>query len=61
MLPPAASAAQIRDAAIRLLSEPGFAAAAARLGEAVRSEADGSDIVGEIERLCCPALTSMAG
>jgi MGT family glycosyltransferase len=55
MLSPTASAAQIHDAAMRLLSEPAFAAAAARLGEAVRLEADESDIVGEVERLCCRA------
>ena len=61
MLPPAASAAQIHDAAVRLLSEPAFAAAAARLAEAVTLEADESHIVGEIERLCSSALTSMAG
>jgi len=50
-LPPAATAAEIAEAARRLLSEPGFKAAAQRLGEAVRRDALASPVVQELEAL----------
>jgi UDP:flavonoid glycosyltransferase YjiC (YdhE family) len=50
-LPPAATAAEIAEAARRLLSEPGFKAAAQRLGEAVRRNALASPVVQELEAL----------
>jgi len=59
-LPPEASAWEVRGAAERLLTDPSFAVAAAKLGQAVRREAEECDIVREVERLCCPTVMSVA-
>lgn len=52
MLPPSASATDIRDALSRLLAEGAFRENAARLGEAMRREMRASDIVAMLESLC---------
>lgn len=56
-LPPSAGAEEIREALRRLLTEPAFAEAAARLGKAVAREAAESPVVAELEALAAvPAL-----
>lgn len=56
MLPPTATASEIRKAAMQLLDSAAFAAAARRLGNEVAREASESRIVHEIESLCLPVL-----
>lgn len=53
MLSPTASVGDIGEALMRLLVEPGFGEAAARLGEAVRKDIRESRVVEELEGLCC--------
>lgn len=56
-LPPTASAMEIGDAAIRIMGDPAYAAAAGVLGDHVARETEQSDIVQQIEQLCrCPAF-----
>jgi MGT family glycosyltransferase len=50
-LPPTASAAEIEQALRRLLAEPAFAGAAARLGARIREEIERSPLISEIEAL----------
>ncbi len=55
-LAPDSAVDDIRAALARLLAEPDFGAAAARLGEAIRAEAESSPIVELLERLATPAV-----
>jgi UDP:flavonoid glycosyltransferase YjiC (YdhE family) len=55
-LPPTAPAEAIRAALGRLLDEPAFAAAAARLGAAVAEDAARSPVVEALEELAAPQL-----
>jgi MGT family glycosyltransferase len=60
-LPPSASVSEIRGAVDRLLSEPAFAQAAARLGAAVAEEAARSpvvDVLEDLARSATPAPTA---
>jgi UDP:flavonoid glycosyltransferase YjiC (YdhE family) len=50
-LPPAASEAEIADAARRLLAGPEFRRAATRLGQAMRADVDGTRLVQEFEAM----------
>jgi MGT family glycosyltransferase len=50
-LPPTASVEAIREALVRLLGEPAFAAAARRLGDAVARETEDSRVVERLEGL----------
>jgi len=55
MLPPTASAAQVGEAAARIIDDPAFANAARILGDHVARETDESDVVQQVEQLCrCP-------
>lgn len=60
MLPPTASTAEIGEAIDRLLSEPGFAAAADRLGSAVAAEAANSQVEKVLESLAANAARPTA-
>jgi UDP:flavonoid glycosyltransferase YjiC (YdhE family) len=55
-LPPTAPAEEIRAAVGRLLHEPAFAEAAARLGAAVAKDAARSPVVDALEELAAPQL-----
>jgi UDP:flavonoid glycosyltransferase YjiC (YdhE family) len=55
-LPPQAETGEIRAALLRLIEEPGFAAAARRLGEAVAEEARNSPVCETLEALAAAAV-----
>ena len=55
-LAPSASADEIGDAVKRLMADTGFARAARELGDRVETEMQESDVVGELEDLCCRAM-----
>jgi MGT family glycosyltransferase len=54
-LPPGATAGELRDAMVRLIGDPSFAASAAELGARIAREAAGSPVVDELETLAAPA------